>query len=350
MVLAIVVGQGHAQSVIEEIVVSGNQRIEAETVASYMTIRAGDPYSVDEVDESLKRLFETGLFADVAISRDGTTLVVEVVENPIINRIAFEGNLRLDSEDLELEIQLRPRTVFTRTKVREDVTRILELYRRMGRFNATVEPKVILQDQNRIDLIFEIAEGNETIVREIVFIGNREFSDATLREVIVTSESAWYRFLSADDTYDPDRLAFDQELLRRHYLSEGYADFRVSSVTAELAPDREEFFVTFTLEEGARYELGEVGVTSEMPAIDPAPLEALIDAESGDWYDAEEIDEDVVDLTLELGREGTTVRRHPAEADQGHRQPGHRPGVCHQAGSEDLCRTHQHLRQCSHHR
>ncbi len=304
VVLAILIQDVRAQSVIEEIIVTGNQRIEPETVASYMTIRVGDAYSIDEVDDSIKNLFETGLFADVTISRDDSRLIVEVVENPIINRIAFEGNLKLESEGLEAEIQLRPRTVFTRTKVQEDVTRIVELYRRIGRFNATVEPKVILQDQNRIDLIFEIAEGNETIVREIVFIGNEGFSDGTLREAIVTTESAWYRFLSVDDTYDPDRLAFDQELLRRFYLSEGYADFRIISATAELAPDREEFFVSFTLEEGPRYELGEVSITSEMPAVLPALIEDLIDAAPGDWFDADEIDDDVVELTLELGRQG----------------------------------------------
>ena len=294
----------HAQEVITEIVVTGNQRIEPATVANYMTIRVGDAYDLDEVDDSIKNLFDTGFFADVSIRRDGPRLIVEVVENPIINRIAFEGNLRLDSEDLEAEIQLRPRTVFTLTKVQADVARITEIYRRVGRFNAVVEPKVIQQDQNRVDLIFEISEGERTIIREIVFIGNEAFSDGTLREVILTVESAWYRFLTVDDTYDPDRLAFDQELLRRYYLSEGYADFRVVSAIAELAPNREEFFVTFTLEEGSRYEIGEVSVISEMPTVDPVLVEDIVDVESGDWYDAGAIDDDVVEMTLELGRMG----------------------------------------------
>lgn len=294
----------HAQEVITEIVVSGNQRIEPATVANYMTIRVGDAYDLDEVDDSVKNLFDTGFFADVSIRQDGSRLIVEVVENPIINRIAFEGNLRLDSEDLQAEIQLRPRTVFTLTKVQADVARITEIYRRVGRFNAVVEPKVIQQDQNRVDLIFEISEGEETIIREIVFIGNEAFSDGTLREVILTVESAWYRFLTVDDTYDPDRLAFDQELLRRYYLSEGYADFRVVSAIAELAPNREEFFITFTLDEGPRYEIGEVSVISEMPAVDPALVEDFVDVETDDWYDVAAIDDDVVEMTLELGRVG----------------------------------------------
>ena len=175
-----------AQALINQVVVVGNQRIEPETIASYMTIHVGDPFEVREIDGSLKSLFATGLFADVTIRREGDALVVQVVENPIINRIAFEGNRSLDSEDLEAEVQLRPRTVYTRTKVQSDVARILELYRRDGHFNATVEPKVIIQEQNRIDLVFEIDEGDATIVREINFIGNDNYSDGTLRETVLS--------------------------------------------------------------------------------------------------------------------------------------------------------------------
>ncbi|MBT7614080.1 MAG: outer membrane protein assembly factor BamA [Rhodospirillaceae bacterium] len=295
---------GRAQSVIDQVIVSGNQRIEPETIASYMTIRVGDPFEIREIDDSLKSLFATGLFADVTIRREGTALVVQVVENPIINRIAFEGNQSLDSEELEAEVQLRPRTVYTRTKVQSDVARVLELYRRDGRFNATVEPKVILQEQNRIDLVFEIDEGDATVVREINFIGNAEFSDGSLRQRIMSKETAWFRFLSQDDTYDPDRLAFDQELLRRFYLSEGYADFRVISVVADLTADRREFFITFTIEEGPRYEFGEVIVSSTLVGVDPAMVEDMIYTDPGDWYDAEEVEEVTQEVTLALGDQG----------------------------------------------
>tara|TARA_Y100001934_G_scaffold114100_2_gene139694 strand:+ start:17328 stop:19625 length:2298 start_codon:yes stop_codon:yes gene_type:complete len=304
LALGLMSEQPDAQSMIDQVVVVGNQRIEPETIASYMTIRTGDPFDVQEIDNSLKSLFATGLFADVTIRREGAALVVQVVENPIINRIAFEGNQSLDSEELEVEVQLRPRTVYTRTKVQNDVARILELYRRDGRFNATVEPKVILQEQNRIDLVFEIDEGEATIVREINFIGNEEFSDGTLRERILTKETAWFRFLSQDDTYDPDRLAFDQEMLRRFYLSEGFADFRVVSAVADLTSDRREFFITFTIEEGPRYEFGDLAVLSEMRGVEPVLIEDLISADSGDWYDAEEVEEIAQEMTLELGNQG----------------------------------------------
>ena len=208
-----------ATDAIQEIEVEGNQRIEAATIRSYMQVAIGDPFDPAALDQSLKNLFGTGLFDDVALRREGDRLVVSVVENPIINRIAFEGNRRLDDELLSNEVQLRPRVVYTRSRVQNAVGRILELYRRNGRFAATVEPKVIELEQNRVDLVFEINEGPLTDVSRIVFIGNRAFDDGDLRGVIQTKEAAWYRFLTSDDTYDPDRLAFDQELLRRFYLS-----------------------------------------------------------------------------------------------------------------------------------
>ena len=215
--------------IVEEIRVEGNQRIEAETVFSYMVIAVGDPFDPERIDRSLKSLFATGLFADVTLRREGNALVVRVLENPIINRLAFEGNKRIGDDVMSAEVRLRPRVVYTRTKVQSDVARIVELYRRSGRFAATVEPKVIQLPQNRVDLVFEIDEGPLTSVRRISFIGNERFSDRKLRGQIQTKESVWYRFLTTDDTYDPDRLTFDRELLRRFYLSKGYAEFRVVS-------------------------------------------------------------------------------------------------------------------------
>ncbi len=228
----------HAQSsisggTIKDIRVEGVQRIEPESVRSYMRVNRGDPFDPLRLDKSLKNLFSTGLFADVTLSREGDTLVVTVVENPIINRIAFEGNDRLDDDALSTEVSLRPRVVFTRTKAQSDTQRLLEIYRRSGRYAATVEPKVIQLEQNRVDLVFEINEGPLTTIRSINFIGNRVFSDSKLKDQITTAETAFYLILTTNDTYDPDRLTFDRELLRRFYLKEGYTDFRVLSVVAE---------------------------------------------------------------------------------------------------------------------
>jgi outer membrane protein insertion porin family len=282
---------------IEEIRIEGAQRVDATTVRSYMRVNPGEPFDPVKIDSSLKSLFATGLFADVTLRREGNALIVVVTENPIINQIGFEGNLRIDDEILDAEVELRPRVVFTRTKVQSDLQRILELYRRQGRFAVTVDAKVILLEQNRVDLVFEINEGPTTTIQSINFIGNREFSDGSLRDEIATSETAFWRFLSTTDTFDPDRLTFDRELLRRFYLKEGYADFQILSVVAELTPDRESFIITFTLEEGVQYQVGEIEVTTTLKDLDPEVLLDQVETVTGDTYDASEVEDTVTNLT-----------------------------------------------------
>ena len=290
-----------AGGTIEEIRIEGSQRIEPESVRSYMGVTPGDSFDAVKLDRGLKALFDTGLFADVTFRREGDTLVVSIVENPIINRLAFEGNRKIDDETLEAETELRPRIVYTRTKVQNDVKRILDLYRRSGRFAAVVEPKVIQLEQNRVDLVFEIDEGPTTGIKSINFIGNREFSDSSLRGQIVTQESAFWRIFSATDTYDPDRLSFDRELLRRFYLREGYADFRVVSAIAELTPDREGFILTFTVEEGERYTFGKIDVITSLRNLDPNVLRSRVVTEEGETYNADEIEESITVLTEAVG-------------------------------------------------
>ena len=199
------VAQVQEGGTIQEIRVEGTERIEPETVRSYLSVAPGDQFNNAKLDQSLKSLFATGLFADVSLARDADALIVRVVENPIINRVAFEGNHHFDDKKLGDEVQLKARSVYTRTRVQADVKRLLDLYRRSGRFAATVEPKVIQQPQNRVDLVFEITEGKSTDIDSINFVGNKVFDNADLEEVISTKQSRWYRFLSSDDTYDPDR-------------------------------------------------------------------------------------------------------------------------------------------------
>lgn len=278
---------------IANIRVEGNQRIEAATVLSYMQLSPGDRFEPTRIDNALKNLFASGLFADVTFRREADDLVVTVVENPIINRLAFEGNRRIGDDVLRNEVQLRPRVVYTATRVQADARRILDIYRRSGRFAATVEPKVIPLDQNRVDLVFEIHEGDITEVRRIDFVGNRIFSDSELRDEILTKESAWYRFLTSSDTYDPDRLTVDREALRNFYLREGYADFRVISSVAELSPDRNAFFITFTVEEGERYTFGPIDVRTTLRDLDPESLREDVSTVEGDWYNAEEVERTV---------------------------------------------------------
>lgn len=291
-------------AVVQEVIIEGSQRIEPETIQSYLLIHEGDPFDTLRVNRSLKSLFATGLFADVTIRRRGSALVVSVVENPVINRIAFEGNKHMEDKDLENELTLRPRVIYTRSKVQADVRRILTLYRHDGRFAATVEPKVIQLPQNRVDLVFEINEGDPTAIRKIRFIGNREFDDGDLKEVIRTRETRWYRFFSSDDRYDPDRLTLDRELLRRYYLKEGFADFRVVSAVAELTPDQKDFFITFTVEEGSRYTFGKVDSRVTLRDLKPEVVDDAVEIENGDWYNADAVDKTVDAINLAVSGVG----------------------------------------------
>ena len=287
---------------VRQIAVSGSERIEEATVVSYMDLKIGDPLDDAAVDRALKSLFGTGLFADVQVeSAGGGVVQVSVVENPIINQIGFEGNDKIDDEELLSEIQMRPRQVFTRTKVQSDLARLNQVYRRQGRFSVDIEPKVIRLEQNRVDLVFEINEGDVTEVKTIRFVGNKKYDDDKLRSVISTKETAWYKILSSDDRYDEDRLAFDQELLRNYYLSRGYADFSVVSAVAELAPDKESFYITFTVEEGERYKVAGTSISSELRDFDTALLQDSITVENGDWYDADKVRESATNMTNVLG-------------------------------------------------
>jgi len=293
-----------ADGVIDQIFVQGNQRIEESTVKSYLTVKVGEPFDDEQLDQSLKNLYASSFFDDVSLERQGNRLLIKVVENPIINRIAYEGNRRLEEDVLETEIQLRPRVVYTRSRVQNAVGRILELYRRNGRYAATVQPKIIRLPENRVDLVFEINEGPLTDVSRIVFIGNEDFSDSELRGIIQTQESSFFSFFSSNETYDPDRLAFDQELLRRHYLARGYVDFNVRSAIAELTPNGQTFVITFTLDEGESYDYGKIEIDSRLKDLDADQLNELLKTEPSKTYNAEEVEESIVELTNEIGKLG----------------------------------------------
>lgn len=301
LILLLVSAPAQAQQIIRKIEVTGSQRVEPSTVVSYMDLKEGDQIDAQATDRALKSIFATGLFADVAVDYENGVLGIRVVENPLINQITFEGNDRIEDDELLSEIQLRPRQVFTRTKVQSDVSRLYQIYRRQGRFSVNIEPKVIRLDQNRVNLVFEIQEGDVTKVKSIRFVGNRRFDDDKLRSRISTKETAWYRFLSSDDRYDPDRLAYDQELLRNFYLSQGYADFQILSAVAELSDDKKSFFITFTVEEGERYKVSKVDIVSHIRNFDAAPLKDVVTFKSGDWYDADKMRESVEKITDRLG-------------------------------------------------
>ncbi len=292
------------QETIETISVAGAQRLEPNTIVSYMRLRAGQPYTQAAADEALKELYATELFSDVTIGFANGNVLVTVQENPVINRIVLEGNKRLKEDKIRPEIKLAPRQIFTRSKVRADVARILELYKRQGRFAASIEPQMVRLDQNRVDIVFEINEGPKSKVRQINIIGNEEFSDGKLRGEMITKQARLTSFLSSNTTYDPDRLAFDQQKLRQFYLTEGYADFRVVSAVAELTPDKRDFIITYVVEEGERYSFGEVDVDSQLRDFDSERMSGNLPMKTGEFYNAKIVEDTVEQLTETAGAFG----------------------------------------------
>jgi len=289
---------------IQAIQVTGNKRIETETIISNLSLKVGDSYDDLRLNQALKDLFATGYFADVHIHRSGNTLIVEVIENSLINRISFEGNSKLKDDKLTEEIQLRPREVLSRTKIQAAQQRILEIYRRMGRFDATVEPKVIRLEENRVDLVFEINEGEVTYVRKINFIGNKHFTSSRLEDQLYTKRQRWYRLWASDDTFDPDRFTADQQNLQQYYLDMGFPDFRLISAVAELSPDHKDFYLTFTIEEGERYTFGKVDIVSHLKQVNAEDLKSLIDISTGDQFSRKRIEKNVTTLNNHVGTYG----------------------------------------------
>ncbi|MGZ6018698.1 MAG: outer membrane protein assembly factor BamA, partial [Phenylobacterium sp.] len=290
--------------VIQRFVVRGNERIEASTVISYLPLSVGETVDQAKIDAAYKSLFRTELFSDATMELVNGDLVVTVVENPIINRVLFEGNSSIKEDKLRDEVTVRPRGIFTRAKAQSDVGRIIELYRRAGRISAEVTPQIVELPQKRVDLIFKINEGPKSGVLRVNFLGNKAFSDDELRDVVVTEQSHWYKFFSSNANYDPDRQEYDKEQLRKYYRNRGFYDFRVASAVAELSPDKNGFVITFTVEEGPEYKFGKINVETDLKKLDKNVLASLVPFASGDLYQDEKIEQATDALTFAAGAAG----------------------------------------------
>jgi outer membrane protein insertion porin family len=310
----------YAQTVtVNNIIVQGNQRVEADTIRSYFRPGPGGRLDAFQIDEGVKALYATGLFQDIRPSIQGGRLILVVVENPVINRIAFEGNKKVKDEQLKGEIQSKERGTLSRPVVQADVARLVEVYRRSGRFDVRIEPKIIELPNNRVDLVFEINEGVKTGVKRIEFIGNRAYSSYRLKDVIKTSETGLLAFLQTGDIYDPDRIEADRELLRRFYLKHGFIDVRVVSAMGEYDPARRGFIVTFTIEEGDQYRVGSVDIVSSVRGLDRQLLWWKLRVSPGEVYNAENVEKTVEDMTIEAARQGfafATVRPRASRDNQ----------------------------------
>ncbi len=291
--------------VVNRILVQGNQRIDQTTVLSYLPIQPGDTIDPVILDVAIRTLTRTQLFADVQIGlQPNGDLVVRIVENPIINQVVFEGNGAISEDKLREEVTIAPRGIYTRARVQEDVGKIIELYRLSGRISANVTPKLVQLEQNRVDLIFEIDEGPETGVQSITFLGNSAFADSELREVMVTKQTQWWRLFTKNDNYDPGRLDYDREQLRKFYTNRGYYDFRITSAVAELAPDDSAFAMTLTVDEGDKYNFGDIQVVTENDRLNADFLELLLPIRTGDLYESDKIESSVDALTFAAGSAG----------------------------------------------
>jgi outer membrane protein insertion porin family len=292
--------------IVQSIAVRGNQRLEPETIRAYANIRPGQSYTAVTLDQALKDLYATQLFADVTITGgESGNLVINVRENPVINRVILEGNKKLKDDKITPEIKLAPRQIFTRAAVRSDVERILALYRSQGRFAAHIDPKIVQLDQNRVDVVFEIKEGDVAKIRAINILGNKQFPDGRLRKQMYTRQAGGpLGFLKSNDSYDPDRLAADQQKLRSFYLEQGYADFRVVQALAELTPDRRDFVVTYVVDEGPRYRLGTVEADSALRDFPNSAVLAQAKLHSGTWFNAKKVEDIVTDLNKTAGNLG----------------------------------------------
>ena len=296
-------GAAVAQTV-NSIVVEGNRRVEADTIRSYFRPGPGGRLGPEQEDEALKAMVSTGLFSDVRISHSGGRIVVTVAENPVINRVAFEGNKKAKDDQLQAETQSKPRGTLSRPTVQADVQRIIEIYHRSGRFDVSVSPKIIELPNNRVDLVFEIKEGDKTGIKDIVFVGAKAFSHGRLKDVIKTSASNLLSFLQTTDIYDADRIEADRDLLRRFYLKHGYADVRIISAVGEYDAAKKGFVVTFTIDEGSQYRVGTVDVVSNVRAIDPAVLRNQVKLSPGNVYNADLVERSVESMTIQAARQG----------------------------------------------
>ncbi len=289
---------------LSSIEVVGNRRVEVETIRSYFHAGPGGTLSAAAIDDGLKALIETGLFSDVRISRAGSRIIVTVVENPVINRVAFEGNKKVKDEQLSAEIQSKPRGTLSRPMVQSDAQRIAEIYRRAGRYDVRVNPEIIEQPNNRVDLVFTITEGVKTGVRQIQFVGNSFYSSARLKDIIKTHESNLLSFLGGNDVYDPDRVEADRDLIRRFYLKHGFADVQVVAALTEYDPDRKGFLVTFKIEEGAQYRVGSVQFASGIANFDGNALRTFSRVHVGSLYNVEAVEKSVEEMQIEASRRG----------------------------------------------
>ncbi len=292
------------QVVNSKIIIKGNQRVDSETIRSYLDIKGLEQNKIQAINDSLKKIFESELFLDAKIYLQQNAIIIEVKENPIIGEVEFRGNKKIDSEVLLSEIKLNKRAVYTKVKLQADIKRINDIYIKSGRFLTTIEPKIVQRDQNRVDLIFDIKEGKKAEIAEINFIGNKNFSNQDLKDEITTKETKIYKLFSSSDSYDSDRIEFDKERLRKFYNANGYADFTVISAISQISPNKDKFFINFVLEEGIKYSFGEINIINKVSKFDESVLRSNIKTKKGKIYNGDLLDDTIDGMSKNMSERG----------------------------------------------
>jgi len=289
------------------VTVIGNRHVGAEMVRSFFHADADGKVDAQAADEAIKRLYATSLFSNIKVSRDGDRILVVVVENPTIGRLAIEGNRKIKDQDLKKDLQSKPGGPLSRAAIQADVVRMLDAYKRYGYFDAQIVPKTIEPKpgsyNTTVDLVFEIKEGEKLAVRRVVFTGNKAFSETKLRSVVKTGVTNAVSFLLNNDIYDADKIENDRDLLRQFYRDHGYADVRVSSAAGYDAAAKS-VVVTFAIDEGQQYHIGKVGLDSALKTVDADRLRSVLRTQAGDVYNADAVDKTLEDLTMALARNG----------------------------------------------
>ena len=288
----------------KKIFVQGNFRLDSSVIIRDSKIKEFKITNQKALSAAVKNLYATGFYKDVKISKSGNKVYIKVRENPIVNKIAFEGNSEINDEMLTDEISLKVRNVFSIDKIKDDVLKIQNLYKRLGFFSVNIEPKKIKLDENRVNLVFEINEGLEAKIKKINFLGNKEFSDSILKDVIYSKETRWYKFWSSSDKFDNDRINYDKDLLKKYYFDNGYIDFRTLSTTSQLVSTSKNFIINFKLYEGERYKVSKVDIESKIKGFKNIETDKLIKQEKGDWFSSKKLERSIDNLVKKASEFG----------------------------------------------
>lgn len=303
---------------VSRIDVSGNQRMDAESVRILSDVRVGDNVTAEDANQIAKRLQESGYFSRVSVRMSGDVLKIDIAEAPIVNMVTVEGNDEISTDDLKKELRLKSRDSYDESVIGADVQRMLTLYQRKGFFGTTIEPQKIELEDNRVNVVYEIDEGHPTYIRDIEFKGNKVFRASELRDQILSREHAWWRFMTQFDVFDEDRILYDQQMLRQFYMRNGYVDMNVTDANGVFTPDRQYYSVTFTVDEGEKYDFGKLTIKNPFPDVPDEELYDVIAMDDGDTYNIDLVDETISNLRGAVAEHGyafITVNPVPTKND-----------------------------------